>query len=80
MLLSQGELYCQPPHRVKTVDTTGAGDCFDAGYIHGWLDGQTPLDCLRIAAVCGAMSTRGLGGIATFPSTDELQEALERIS
>ncbi len=80
MLLYRDELYCQPPYRVKTVDTTGAGDCFDAGYIHGWLDGQSPLDCLRIAAVCGAMSTRGLGGIVTFPSTDELQEALDKIS
>ena len=80
MLLCHGKLYRQPPYRVKPVDTTGAGDCFDAGYIHGWLNGHTPLDCLRIAAICGAMSTRGLGGIATFPTMEELEEALEKIS
>jgi sugar/nucleoside kinase (ribokinase family) len=59
---------------VDTIDTTGAGDCFDAGFIYGWLRGDPPERCLRIANICGALSTRGLGGISAFPSLDELRD------
>lgn len=75
MLLWQGELYRCPPFRVKAVDTTGAGDCFDAGFIYAWVNGLTPPECLRAGAICGALSTRGLGGIATFPEPGELESA-----
>lgn len=80
LLLWKGEVYRCPPHPVKAVDTTGAGDCFDAGFIHGWLCGESPERCLRIAAICGALSTRGLGGISGFPSQDELHQALKTMS
>jgi len=59
---------------VDTVDTTGAGDCFDAGFIYGWLRGETPQRCLQIANICGALSTRDLGGINSFPSLEELRD------
>jgi sugar/nucleoside kinase (ribokinase family) len=80
MLLWEGDLYRCPAFRVKPVDTTGAGDCFNAGFIYAWLHGQQPEECLRTATICGALSTRGLGGIATFPSKLELEEALEAVS
>jgi sugar/nucleoside kinase (ribokinase family) len=75
----RGELIRCPPHAVSSVDTTGAGDCFDAGFIYAWLNGESPEYCLRTACVCGALSTRGLGGIATFPLKEELEEALETV-
>ncbi len=50
--------------RVAVVDTTGAGDSFDAGYLYGWLAGWAPERSLRLACVCGALSTRGAGGVA----------------
>ncbi len=76
MLDWDGRHYRCPPYPVEAADTTGAGDCFDAGFIYGWLRGQSPEECLHTAGVCGALSTRGLGGIATFPTKDELHEAL----
>ena len=76
-LLWDGEIFHCPPHKVKAVDTTGAGDCFDAGFICGWLHGLEPDRCLRVGAICGALSTRGLGGIASFPSKEELERELE---
>jgi sugar/nucleoside kinase (ribokinase family) len=61
---------------VANLDTTGAGDCFDAGFIHAWLEGEPPQVCLETANICGALSTRALGGIAGFPSLSELKAAL----
>jgi sugar/nucleoside kinase (ribokinase family) len=80
MLLWESELICCPPYPVTPLDTTGAGDCFDAGFIFGWLRGLPAAERLRTASVCGAMSTRALGGIAAFPSSEELEEALEGVA
>ena len=59
---------------VKTLDTTGAGDCFDAGFIFAQLRGDKPQRCLEVANICGALSTRALGGIAGAPTLEELAE------
>ncbi len=80
MLLDEDEIVECPPHRVKPVDTTGAGDSFDAGFIYGWLQGESPAACLRIASVCGALSTEGIGGVAAFPTREQLQAQIERFS
>lgn len=47
---------------VKPVDTTGAGDSFDAGFLYAWLAAQPLAECLRWGAACGSLSTRGSGG------------------
>jgi len=75
VLLWDGEVFRSQPHPVEPLDTTGAGDCFDAGFIYGWLHGEPPEDCLRIANICGALSTQSLGGIASFPTPDQLKSA-----
>jgi sugar/nucleoside kinase (ribokinase family) len=59
---------------VKTLDTTGAGDCFNAGFIFAQLRGDKPQRCLEIANICGALSTRALGGVAGAPTLEELAE------
>lgn len=74
MALWKGEIFSCPPLPVLPVDTTGAGDCFDAGFIFGWLENKTPQDCLRLANICGAFSTTGLGGISAFPSRQTIDE------
>ncbi|MCS6816267.1 MAG: carbohydrate kinase family protein [Blastocatellia bacterium] len=80
MLLWNGELFAQEAYPVSPVDTTGAGDCFDAGFLYAWLSGESPERCLQIATLCGALSTRRLGGVAAFPTKEEIEEALRRIS
>ena len=63
--------------RVEPVDAVGAGDSFDAGFIAGLLNGMPLADALRLAAVCGALSTRAPGGTAAQPTWDE---ALTRLT
>jgi sugar/nucleoside kinase (ribokinase family) len=74
-LLWENRHFFADPVPVKTADTTGAGDCFDAGFIYAWLRGDKPQRCLEIANLCGALSTRALGGIEGFPSLRELRGA-----
>ncbi len=38
----------------QVVDTTGAGDLFAAGFLHGLTHGAAPVDCARLGAVCAA--------------------------
>jgi sugar/nucleoside kinase (ribokinase family) len=64
----------------ETVDTTGAGDCFDAGFIYAWLHREKPPNCLEIANICGALSTRELGGIQGFPTLEEIRECRARLT
>jgi len=61
-----------PPVRVRAVETTGAGDAFNAGFLFGLLRGRRPAAILRAANFVGAMSTRAAGGIAALPRRREL--------
>jgi sugar/nucleoside kinase (ribokinase family) len=61
----------------NVVDTTGAGDSFDAGFLAGRLNGW-PLDrCLAFAVACGSLSARAMGGTAAQPTMEEALGALE---
>jgi sugar/nucleoside kinase (ribokinase family) len=47
---------------VPVIDTIGAGDSFDGGFVYGLLSGYGVEDCLRAACICGAYSVRAQGG------------------
>ena len=50
-----GEMASVPAVPVaKVVDTTGAGDLFAAGYLHGFAKGLAAGECLALGALCAA--------------------------
>lgn len=63
---------------VTPVDTTGAGDAFDAGFVTAMLAGESLERCLAIANACGALSTRASGGVDAQPTMPEALEVVAR--
>jgi sugar/nucleoside kinase (ribokinase family) len=55
-----------PGMKVNSIDPVGAGDSFDAGFIHRFLQGGTPEECLTYANLAGAFSTTREGGTEAF--------------
>lgn len=64
------------PLDVSPVDTVGAGDSFDAGYIHQFLQGAEPQQCLDYANLAGAFSTTQEGGTEAFRNHEALKRFL----
>jgi sugar/nucleoside kinase (ribokinase family) len=48
---------------LKVIDSTGAGDSFDGGFIFEWLRNATLEKCLKTAIACGTSSVQAMGGI-----------------
>jgi sugar/nucleoside kinase (ribokinase family) len=74
----EGRRYSIPSPNVAVVDTTGAGDAFDAGFIDALLDGLGPEDCLRRACICGGLSTRMAGALSGLPLRDQIGRLYEQ--
>jgi sugar/nucleoside kinase (ribokinase family) len=52
--------------KVEAVDTIGAGDSFDAGFLHKFIRGAKLEDCLRFGNLTGAFSATRQGGTEAF--------------
>ena len=61
--LSRQAVLRAPAPRVKVIDTTGAGDAFNGGYLSAFLRGGDPAECLRRGNQAGAASTTRAGGV-----------------
>jgi sugar/nucleoside kinase (ribokinase family) len=64
------------PQKVQPVDTIGAGDSFDAGFLHEFLRGSSIENCLEFANKTGALSTTRPGGTEAFRDAAHRQSFL----
>ncbi len=64
---------------VTPVDTTGAGDAFDAGFLHAFVQGMPLQTCLQFGSICGALTTTAVGGATAAPTLEEVQTWLSKL-
>jgi sugar/nucleoside kinase (ribokinase family) len=65
-----------PSIPVEVVDTVGAGDSFDAGFIYGYLQNWSIEKSLQVAVFCGTLSTRAAGGTSGQATLSEVLSLL----
>jgi sugar/nucleoside kinase (ribokinase family) len=75
---AQGALACRGKENASAcalsgniVDTIGAGDSFDAGFLYGFLNGWSLEKALWLAVICGSLSTQAAGGTSAQPTLEE---------
>jgi|HubBroStandDraft_6_1064221.scaffolds.fasta_scaffold08328_5 sugar/nucleoside kinase (ribokinase family) len=62
--------------QVDQIDGTGSGDAFAAGYIHGLLEGEDVVGCVRIGSALGASCVRATGATTGVFNAGELADFL----
>ena len=77
LVRNDGMSIAEPAIEVSPVDSTGAGDSFNAGFLNPWLEGESIRDCMRSGNICGGLATRRSGGTPGHPNRSELNAALE---
>jgi len=60
-VFAEAETVSVPAYEVKVVDPTGAGDCFDAGFVVGLTEKLSLSETARLANACGALGATAQG-------------------
>ncbi len=72
-----GETVCVSAPAITPIDPTGAGDNFNAGFLHAWLSGRPLSEALRLGVACGSYSTQALGGTGAQATEEQALEFLQ---
>jgi sugar/nucleoside kinase (ribokinase family) len=78
LVQASGKRYTAAPVAVSPVDTIGAGDSFNAGFLFAWLRGFPLEDCARAGNIAGALSTQRPGGTEAFRDRESTSQFLKR--
>ena len=80
VLYHKGKQISKPPFLHKNVvDTIGAGDSFNAGYIYKYIQGKSPETCLEFGNLIGAISTTKPGGTSAFTNIEDILNTASNI-
>lgn len=69
----EGKIQIMPSIKVKTVDSTAAGDIFHGAYAYGIANNLPFLEVLRLANITAATSVTKLGGRLSIPTLEEIE-------
>lgn len=72
------DVFTSPAVPVEAVDPVGAGDSFDAGFLHQYVRGADLPACLAYANLAGAFSTTRAGGTEAFREPDHFRQFFDR--
>ena len=72
--ISDGNGLTPIPARIygPAVDTTGAGDAFAGGFLHGVLSGMDLKQAGAIGSICAGLKVLGRGAVASMPTGEEV--------
>src|SRR5690606_6820134 len=62
----------------NVVDAIGAGDSFDAGFIHAFVKGASAEEAQINGNLAGAVNTTAAGGTGAFTSANDVKEIAEK--
>lgn len=65
------------PIETSVVDTTGAGDNFNAGFLSGWINGISRKECIARGNVCAGLSVRYAGANEGSPDAEKMDEIIQ---
>jgi len=68
-----GERFAAPVVPIAVVDSVGAGDSFDAGFLHQFVRGADLPSCLEYGNLCGALCATASGGTEAFRDPQAMQ-------
>jgi sugar/nucleoside kinase (ribokinase family) len=78
LVASGGKRTRVPALPAQVVDATGAGDCWDAGFIAALADGEDVLGAARLANACAAFSIEAVGGSTGVPAYEVVRQRAAR--
>jgi ribokinase len=67
-----------PSYKVKVVETTGAGDAFNGAFAVAIGEGQAPVDAMRFACACAALSVTKAGTAPSMPMRGEIDAMMAK--
>jgi sugar/nucleoside kinase (ribokinase family) len=62
-----------PTIQVNVVDPTGAGDCFNAGFLYSYLAGASLETCMQSGNICGGIATTAVGAATVAPTAAQVE-------
>jgi sugar/nucleoside kinase (ribokinase family) len=77
-VLTPSSRFDVPAFKIREVDPTGAGDCFDAGFICGLLEGRDLEQSALVASAVGAINAQAFGAMEGRISPLAVAEFLQR--
>lgn len=73
-----GEINTIAGKEAEVVDSTGAGDAFNGGFLHGIACGYTPFESARFATIVASEQIKGLGAVKSLPYRDKVYSEFGR--
>ena len=75
----QGNIKIMPSIKVKTIDSTGAGDIFHGAFVYGLAQNFDYEKLLKFSNVAGALSVTRVGSYRSIPTLEEMNEVYEQV-
>ncbi len=74
-----GKIKIMPTIKVKTIDSTGAGDIFHGAFTYGIAQGFDLEKILKIASIAAALSVTKVGGYKSIPTLEEVESVYHEV-